>query len=243
MTDPRTPHPSSWSASAGTWGRGHACSTLTESRRGSPGSRLPWTSPSLMRAGTCFSSRTGTARRRPTWVEEMLRHFADPGTGVVLGRIELESRKGFLPSFQSFEQPLLNQYNFGSLGVGLPTGGFGNNMAVRAVAVRQTGGFRALGFSVTEDAMLLDAVCRGAGWKGAVCTALRRGDADGPQADLEGLCQPAHAVERRGHLFGGHRDACQLPVRGAVLPDRQPSGDAARDSWTGACRSCPSRRS
>ncbi|HET6487656.1 MAG TPA: glycosyltransferase [Spirochaetia bacterium] len=107
----------------------------------------------------------------PTWVEEMMRHFADPRTGVVLGRIELESRKGFLLRFQGFEQPLLNQYNFGSLGVGLPTGGFGNNMAVRAVAVRQTGGFQALGFSVTEDAMLLDAVCRGAGWKGAVCTA------------------------------------------------------------------------
>ena len=101
----------------------------------------------------------------PGWMEEMLACFHDPAVGVAISRIELDDRGSFLQRFQAFEQPLLNQYNLGSVGIGLATGCFGNNMAARAEAVRATGGFRSLGFSVTEDAMLLDAVCRKAGWK------------------------------------------------------------------------------
>jgi cellulose synthase/poly-beta-1,6-N-acetylglucosamine synthase-like glycosyltransferase len=101
----------------------------------------------------------------PSWAEEMLVPFQDPDVGVVISRIELDADGSFLQQFQAFEQPLLNQYNLGSVGIGLATGCFGNNMAIRARAVKATGGFRALGYSVTEDAMLLDAVCRRAGWK------------------------------------------------------------------------------
>jgi cellulose synthase/poly-beta-1,6-N-acetylglucosamine synthase-like glycosyltransferase len=109
----------------------------------------------------------------PTWAEEMVNHFDDPRVGVVLGRIELPEAPGFLGRFQSFEQPLLNQYNFGSVGIRLPTGCFGNNMAIRARAVREIGGFRSLGYSVTEDAMLLDAVCRKGGWQVRACVSGR----------------------------------------------------------------------
>ncbi len=107
----------------------------------------------------------GDCTVEPGWVEEMLCCFQDPAVGVAIGRIELDGNGSFLQQFQAFEQPLLNQYNLGSVGAGLATGCFGNNMAVRAEAVRATGGFRTLGYSVTEDAMLLDAVCRRAGWK------------------------------------------------------------------------------
>ncbi len=109
---------------------------------------------------------------QPGWVREMSEPFRDPSVGIVLGRVELPPGRTFLADFQSFEQPLLNQYNFGSAGIGVPTGCFGNNMAVRAAALKATGGFRVLGFSVTEDALLLDAVCRGGGWKPYVCTGL-----------------------------------------------------------------------
>jgi cellulose synthase/poly-beta-1,6-N-acetylglucosamine synthase-like glycosyltransferase len=96
----------------------------------------------------------------PSWVECMLGCFRDPRVGVALARIELRAEGGFLERFQAFEQPLINQYNFGAAGLGVPMGGFGNNMAVRREAVNALGGFRALGYSVTEDAMLLDAICR-----------------------------------------------------------------------------------
>ena len=81
----------------------------------------------------------------PGWVREMGAPFADPSVGVVLGRVELPPGASFLGRFQAFEQPLLNQYNFGSAGIGLPTGCFGNNMAVRTSALEETGGFRSLG--------------------------------------------------------------------------------------------------
>jgi cellulose synthase/poly-beta-1,6-N-acetylglucosamine synthase-like glycosyltransferase len=109
----------------------------------------------------------------PAWVEELVGHFQEPSIGIVLGRIELDEGSTFLGRFQSFEQPLLNQYNFGSVGMGVPTGCFGNNMAVRASAVKQIGGFRNLGYSVTEDALLLDAVSRKGGWKVRACTSVR----------------------------------------------------------------------
>ena len=46
-------------------------------------------------------------------------------------------------------------------------------MGVRAAAVKETGGFRSLGYSVTEDAMLLDALCRAGGWHVKTCTSIR----------------------------------------------------------------------
>lgn len=101
----------------------------------------------------------------PTWVERMLGCFRDPAVGVALGRIELREAPFFLGRFQAFEQPLINQYNLGSTGIGVPMGCFGNNMAVRRAALKGLGGFRAMGYSVTEDAMLLDAICRGGAWK------------------------------------------------------------------------------
>ena len=116
------------------------------------------------------------------WADELLLHFLDKRVGVVLGRIELAEGTSFLGRFQAFEQPLLNQYNFGSVGIGIPTGCFGNNMGVRAAAVRESGGFRSLGYSVTEDAMLLDALCRRGGWEVKTCTSTRSAATTIPKA-------------------------------------------------------------
>ena len=115
----------------------------------------------------------GDCRVPPTWVEELVEHFDDPDVGVVLARIELPEGTSFLSRFQAFEQPLINQYNFGAVGLGMPMGCFGNNMAVRAAAIREFGGFRSLGYAVTEDALLLEALNRQGGWQVRVCTAAR----------------------------------------------------------------------
>jgi cellulose synthase/poly-beta-1,6-N-acetylglucosamine synthase-like glycosyltransferase len=136
----------------------------------------------------------------PTWAEEMIGHFDDPRIGVVLGRVELDEAPGFLRLFQAFEQPLLNQYNFGSAGIGMPTGCFGNNMAIRAQAVKEIGGFHALGYSVTEDAMLLDAVCRAGGWKVRTCTSVRAVTVTRPQGSWRGFIDQ-HTRWNAGALF------------------------------------------
>jgi cellulose synthase/poly-beta-1,6-N-acetylglucosamine synthase-like glycosyltransferase len=136
----------------------------------------------------------------PTWADELLAHFRDPRVGVVLGRIELPEAAGFLRRFQAFEQPLLNQYNFGSVGIGMPTGCFGNNMAIRARAVKTAGGFHSLGYSVTEDAMLLDAVCRAGGWNVRVCTSERGAALTRAQASWKGFIDQ-HTRWNAGGLF------------------------------------------
>jgi cellulose synthase/poly-beta-1,6-N-acetylglucosamine synthase-like glycosyltransferase len=136
----------------------------------------------------------------PTWADELLAHFRDPRVGVVLGRIELPEAAGFLRRFQAFEQPLLNQYNFGSVGIGMPTGCFGNNMAIRARAVKEAGGFHSLGYSVTEDAMLLDAVCRAGGWNVRVCTSERGAALTRAQASWKGFIDQ-HTRWNAGGLF------------------------------------------
>jgi len=136
----------------------------------------------------------------PTWADELLSHFSDPRVGVVLGRIELPEARGFLPRFQAFEQPLLNQYNFGSVGIGAPTGCFGNNMAIRARAVKEIGGFHALGYSVTEDAMLLDAVCRKGGWKVRACISDRGAVGTRAQVSWKGYIDQ-HTRWNAGALF------------------------------------------
>jgi len=136
----------------------------------------------------------------PGWAEEMLLHFLDARVGVVLGRIELVEGTSFLGRFQAFEQPLLNQYNFGSVGIGIPTGCFGNNMGVRAAAVKESGGFRALGYSVTEDAMLLDALCRRGGWEVKTCTSIRSAATTIPKASWKEYVNQ-HVRWNAGGLF------------------------------------------
>ncbi|HEY9593045.1 MAG TPA: glycosyltransferase [Spirochaetia bacterium] len=136
----------------------------------------------------------------PSWAEEMVSHFTGPGIGIVLGRVELPKGKSFLEKFQAFEQPLINQYNLGSAGLSLPTGCFGNNMALRAEAVRETGGFARLGYSVTEDALLLDAVGRSGKWKVVVCASARGAVVTRPQPTW-GAYVNQHTRWNAGGLF------------------------------------------
>jgi cellulose synthase/poly-beta-1,6-N-acetylglucosamine synthase-like glycosyltransferase len=99
------------------------------------------------------------------WAGEMAAHFADPSIGAVLGRVMLPEDQGFLRRFQAFEQPLINQYNIAPVGLGGAFGCFGNNLAVRREAAVAVGGFRGLGWSVTEDTTLLTAIRDLGRWK------------------------------------------------------------------------------
>ena len=106
----------------------------------------------------------------PTWVAGLAAYFTgDPGgaVGVVFGQLAVRSaaprRPRFLDRYQAFEQPLVHQYSTGSAGLGRPTGCFGNNLALRAPVLARIGGFRSLGYTLTEDAALIGAASR-CGW-------------------------------------------------------------------------------
>jgi cellulose synthase/poly-beta-1,6-N-acetylglucosamine synthase-like glycosyltransferase len=138
------------------------------------------------------------------WVEGMCSYFRDPAVGAVIGRIELSAGDTFLSRFQAFEQPLINQYNFGSAGIGMPTGCFGNNMAVRARAVREAGGFARGGYAMTEDAELLSALRSRTKWKVRVSTQERTAAVTRPKTSWAEFVNQ-HARWNAGAFFS--RDA------------------------------------
>jgi cellulose synthase/poly-beta-1,6-N-acetylglucosamine synthase-like glycosyltransferase len=100
----------------------------------------------------------------PAWVRNLLPYFLDPRVGVVFGQISVQKERGFLKRFQAFDQPLIHQYNSATAGLGMPGSCFGNNLAARRAALDRIGGFRSLGYTLTEDAALATAAGR-SGWK------------------------------------------------------------------------------
>ncbi len=104
----------------------------------------------------------------PTWVERIAAYFDSARTGVFFGQLAVRSRAPGRPQFrdryQAFDQPLVHQYSTGTAGLGVATGCFGNNLALRATVLDQIGGFRALGYTLTEDAALIEAARR-RGWR------------------------------------------------------------------------------
>ena len=96
----------------------------------------------------------------PRWVRAMSRPFADERVGLVFGSVipgieGLARKERALDRFQAFDQVFRFQYTAGAAGLGAPSGGFGNNLAVRRRALDDAGGFAGLRFSPTEDAQLI----------------------------------------------------------------------------------------
>lgn len=115
----------------------------------------------------------------PDWVRTMAEPFGDERVGLVFGPVipgteGTGRRMGFLDRFQSFDQVFRFQYTAGAAGFGAPSGGFGNNLAVRGRALADAGGFEGLRYSTTEDAQLICQVRETDQWK---IRALRRAGA------------------------------------------------------------------
>ncbi len=104
-----------------------------------------------------------------TWVANMLPYFLDSRVGVVFGQLSLAPGRGFFRRFQAFDQPLINQWSSATAGLGMPGSCFGNNLAARRATIDAVGGFRSLGYTLTEDAALAAAAGREK-WKVRVST-------------------------------------------------------------------------
>lgn len=148
-----------------------------------------------------------------TWVEGLAAYFgAGPGgaLGVVFGQLAVRAaagrrRGGFLERYQAFEQPLVHQYSTGSAGLGKPTGCFGNNLALRAPVLAGIGGFRSLGYTLTEDAALIGAANRG-GWRVRAATLPATQITTAPQPSWRGFVNQ-HVRWNGGAFFSSDRAA------------------------------------
>lgn len=108
------------------------------------------------------------------WVEYMASPFADLSVGVVFGTVTVEPKnwsknsslsRYLLENFQQFDHFLRYYYTVAAAGLNNPSGGFGNNLAIRGKALSEIGGFGNLEYSVTEDAQLIAKVRKCKKWK------------------------------------------------------------------------------
>ena len=103
------------------------------------------------------------------WIDAVCRYFQDPEIGLVFSAVVTEPGSGIVKRYQTQDHLQRFFYTVGAVGLGSPSGGFGNNLAIRRSALEEIGGFEAIGFSLTEDAQLIAAVRNSGHWLVAVC--------------------------------------------------------------------------
>ncbi len=96
------------------------------------------------------------------WIKGMLKQF-EGGVGIASG-ITMCERGKFFASMQSIDWLHFMGYIKAFARVGVGSTSVGNNMAVRAEAYWETGGYENIDFSITEDYKLFQQVCAN-GWK------------------------------------------------------------------------------
>lgn len=101
------------------------------------------------------------------WVDSFVRYF-DDDVGMCGGMTLLskpKQKEKFFNRLQALDWIYLQSIAAGSCQVGFPVSILGNNFAFRRSAYQDVGGFRQLGFSVTEDMKLLQAIHQTKKWK------------------------------------------------------------------------------
>ncbi len=108
----------------------------------------------------------------PTWIRDMVGRMT-AGVGVVAGLTDLRA-DGPFGAAQAGDLTHLLTVTWGLSGLGVPMSLIGNNFAIRRVAYRQIGGYRALGRTVAEDFAILSAITAQTGWNVACAADLDR---------------------------------------------------------------------
>lgn len=95
----------------------------------------------------------------PGWVTTMAALLNDDRTALAIGPVykRIEGQ-GFFRLFQAFDHAIRYMYLTGGAGLGVPCGGFGNNLIIRKTALDVIGGYAAVPYSVTEDAALVSCI-------------------------------------------------------------------------------------
>lgn len=99
-----------------------------------------------------------------TWIETIRAAFVKEDLGILLGPIETRKTGSFLSTFHAFDHIFKFSYTAGCTGINMPTGGFGNNLAIRTTTLDEIGGLGSIKVTSTEDAALIAAVRQQSSW-------------------------------------------------------------------------------
>jgi len=117
-------------------------------------------------SGSLYLFTDADCRVPPAWVRTSKRYFAaKPEIGLCFGLVTVAPGNSWLNGYQHFDHLYRLTYAAMTVALGFPTGGFGNNMAVRASCYNQTGGFAVIPPSITEDAVLIATVGTSKEWR------------------------------------------------------------------------------
>lgn len=100
---------------------------------------------------------------KPGWISEMMKYYNEK-TGVVNGFSTI-SAKSIFTGIQSYDWLYLLGIAAGGDGLGQPISCVGNNMSYRKSAYDEVGGYEKIKYSVTEDFMLLQTICKKTKWR------------------------------------------------------------------------------
>jgi len=101
------------------------------------------------------------------WANAMVSYFTN-NTGMVGGATLLSKsdiKESIFAKIQALDWLFLEGVASGSAGSGYPTSILGNNFAFRKQAYTETGGYEAIGFSLTEDMVLMRAIQKLKKWQ------------------------------------------------------------------------------
>jgi 1,2-diacylglycerol 3-beta-glucosyltransferase len=97
------------------------------------------------------------------WVKNILRQYA-PDVGCICGFTLIKNRNIFT-GMQALDWAYLLTIASAGVGWGIPLSAVGNNMSFRRKAYDDVGGYKNVGFSVTEDFILFKAIAFQSSWK------------------------------------------------------------------------------
>ncbi len=99
----------------------------------------------------------------PTWINGTLKYF-DEKTGIIGGVTLISRTERLLAGIQALDWSFLLTVGAGAATIHRPLACLGNNLAFRKDAYNDAGGYRKIGFSVTEDYALFKAISSNKKW-------------------------------------------------------------------------------
>jgi len=103
----------------------------------------------------------------PSWISSMVDNF-DEQTGLVMGypvTHERRQKRRLFEKLQSLDLVYLVNYAAGCVGLGRAVSCIGNNLGFRREVIDDIGGYENLGYTLTEDAALIQAVDKNTQWR------------------------------------------------------------------------------
>ncbi|OQB35833.1 MAG: Beta-monoglucosyldiacylglycerol synthase [Candidatus Latescibacteria bacterium ADurb.Bin168] len=93
-----------------------------------------------------------------SWITDMVAAFSSPRVGMVAGWTTIHTTPSIPSLLQKCELAYLLSVAFGMIALGRPVSAIGNNLAIRRKTYEEVGGYRSLGYTITEDCALVQRV-------------------------------------------------------------------------------------